>query len=66
MKQHCFRCRMSFRVEKPSKPTRKARPTTVARCPECNLRFWHGSTHIKGKDVVTIGIFPADAKRIEP
>ena len=57
MKQHCGRCRMSFRVEKPPKSS-----VERLKCPDCGRQFWHAAT---GGDPVIVGIFPADAKRIE-
>ena len=51
---------MSFRVEEPHGAS------TVCRCevPNCKRRFWHAMQK-NGPGVVIVGIFPADAKRIE-
>ena len=58
MKEHCGRCGMSFRVEEP--PVKRY----ACRCaePDCDIVFWHLA---RGNKAI-VGIFPADAKRIEP
>ena len=49
---------MSFRVEEPQINTERMR------CPECRRRFWAGEED-KGHRI-RVGIFSADAKRIDP
>ena len=64
MKEHCGRCRMSFRVEEPL----LAEPAEIEqlKCPDCNRRFWSANAWIDDWEcVAAVGIFPADAKRIE-
>jgi hypothetical protein len=56
MKQHCPKCRMSFRLDKPIPGA------TVCRCstPDCRIKFWHGTTRATKDKVVVgiVGIFP--------
>ncbi len=65
MKEHCGRCRMSFRVERPryKEHGEGKHQTVVCRCPtpKCGKRFWHGTR----EQIAVVGIFPADAKGIQ-
>ena len=63
MKEHCGRCKMAFRVEEPP----IIGDLEQHRCPECQRRFWSIDAFMAGTGeiVCAVGIFPADAKRIE-
>ena len=65
MKQHCPKCRMSFRVEEPPRRLPVYNATPVTRCsePSCGQRFWHGARVSEGP--IIVGIFPEDARSIE-
>ena len=61
MKEHCPRCRMSFRVEEPL-----IEGAEQLRCPDCHKIFWSAVDRSRTPHVAIVGIFPADAKRTDP
>lgn len=49
---YCGKCRMTFRV---AKPTSRAE---VGRCPECFMRHWAAGDSVSG--AIRVGVFPGD------
>ena len=57
MKQHCPRCRMSFRVDGPP----RCSDLEKLRCPDCMQRFWSCDVWVRDGLEAVVGIFPEDA-----